>query len=166
MGYYYHYDNVRDNYSSLIDKLEYQREQFCGIGTRKIKIRLNKLAQKELNAKLYRLALEIEDKNISAKKYENYRDKYYQEKSERIAELIKICLDNNIIVGWQKQNNDDFRLPLYVVYFELPFCEQISWHSYDFPKCPIYEKQWDGKEESTLKKLEAAILKQYPLISI
>jgi hypothetical protein len=25
MGYYYHYDNVRDNYSSLIDKLEYQR---------------------------------------------------------------------------------------------------------------------------------------------
>jgi hypothetical protein len=164
MGYYYHYDNVRDNYSSLIDKLEYQRGQFCGIGTRKIKIRLNKLAKTELNAKLYRLALEIEDKNISAKKYEKYRDMYYMEKSDKIKELIKLCSDNNIVVGYQEK--DDFGLHIYIVYFELPHCEQISWHTYDVPHCNEYEKEWDGKENSTLQKLEKAIMAQYPNIAI
>lgn len=47
---------------------------------------------------------------------------------------------------------------LWGVYFELPGCEQISFH---FEKkgfyCNHYDSIWDGKENSTLLKLEACI---------
>jgi len=41
----------------------------------------------------------------------------------------------------------------------LPDVEQISWHFTPPPKSdlPTYSGLWDGKENSTLRKLEAAI---------
>lgn len=50
-----------------------------------------------------------------------------------------------------------------IVYFELPDCEQISFHcTFKNPKeLPRYEKEWDRKVNSTLGKLETAISKNY-----
>ena len=56
---------VRDE--TLIWQLANSRKNFCGVGSRKIKLLLNKLAKTDNLAKAYRIALEAEDKNISAK---------------------------------------------------------------------------------------------------
>jgi hypothetical protein len=55
--------------NELIYQLQSSRENFCGIGTNKIKRRLNKLSKTDIIAKSIRLLLEIEDCNIQAKKY-------------------------------------------------------------------------------------------------
>ena len=56
------------------------------------------------------------------------------------------------------------------MYFELPGMEQISFHinlsddelkNYPIKNYPKYNGTWDGKENSTLSKLEDAINKQY-----
>jgi len=47
----------------------------------------------------------------------------------------------------------------HVIYFEIPGCEQISWHfSPDSGKeFPVYVKKRDGKRNSTLFKLEETV---------
>jgi len=45
------------------------RRHFCGIGTRRTKFALNKLSRTSTFAKALRLALEIEDQNLTAKTY-------------------------------------------------------------------------------------------------
>lgn len=186
--WWHNYDKTKEKYSDLISQLSDKRNTFCGIGTRKAKIRLNKLAKNSLIAMLYRKALEIEDKNIQAKAFPNYRDKYYEEKSSLLNEFIKICLDNNIKVGYSEENierkvreyeddEDEYGIyeeepkyvtiiihTMYIVYFDLPGCEQISWHSTRKPDCSLYDGVWDGKTNSVLPKLEKAILKAFPSI--
>lgn len=164
--YFYHRDKTKEKYSSLISQLHGKRETFCGIGTRKAKIRLNKLAKTDTIAALYRKALEIEDKNIQAKAYPSYREEYYEEKSLLIEDLIKTCLAENIKVGYSCETTEYEQDTIYIVYFELPNCEQISWHCTDKPNCPVYDGVWDGKVNSTLPKLEKAILSRYPEITV
>lgn len=137
----------------LVEQLTKKRKSFAGIGTNKAKRRLNKLATTSPIAKAIRLSLEIEDKNISAKKYYGkYRDKIYKKKAELILELCKVFKEQNWIYGTQNSEIPD---TTHVVYFEIPGCEQISWHfSYNRKDLPIYEKEWDGKQNSTIGKLE------------
>ncbi len=88
----------------LIDLLHQTRTQFLGIGTRKIKIRLNKLSQNNVILKTIRLMMEIEDVNIQAKEaYGKYRDKKYKMKVDLISELISLY----------QHNNDGFRFDIY-----------------------------------------------------
>lgn len=157
----------------LLDSLSKARESFAGIGTRKAKIRLNKLTKSSVAARAIRLALEIEDKNISAKlaerKYENLLDlvnrwqaAYVTDYSERIYEhkhklILELC-DLARAEGWTYGiGKSDSRATSHVIYFDLPGCAQISWHfstrqaDGDFPE---YPGQWDELEGSTLVKLE------------
>lgn len=149
-----------------IEDLKNKRKNFCGVGTNKVKRRLNKYIQKDNIAKAYRKALEIEDKNIQAKdnKFPKYKDKIYQQKYHLIHDLIDICKENNYIYG--KQNSDVRGIP-YIIYFELPGCRQISFHTHikEEYEIPDYEKEWDGEKNSVFKKLEEAILYQYPEIN-
>ena len=62
------YDALYKN-SLLVEDLEDLRTDALGIGTNKIKRRLNKLAKEDNIAKIIRLMIEIEDVNILAKKY-------------------------------------------------------------------------------------------------
>lgn len=155
----------------LQQQLEKSRGDFCGIGTRKIKLFLNKkIKEGDIIAKLYRMALEIEDKNITAKKIMNkyhgygyeYADKVYAEKHKLIRELIGLCIDNDIIYGYQVC--DDISTNA-IIYFELPNMEQISFHDSmskeEIEKWNIYLKEWDGKKNSTLRKIEKTILEKY-----
>lgn len=145
--------------NELINILSEKRTTFCGIGTNKIKRRLNTLSKTSILAKIYRLALEIEDKNIQAKNsIFIYRDKIYDEKEKIIVELIDIFKENNLIYGYQQS---DVNITSKIIYFEIENCEQISFHSNCNLILPKYENEWDGKINSTLEKLENGILKSF-----
>lgn len=143
-----------DKNQKLIEKLKFGRVNFAGLGTNKSKRRLNKLSVNNFIAKAVRIALEIEDKNISAKNsYGKYKDKIYDQKQKLILELCKLFKSQNWIYGIQNSNNYSAS---HVIYFEIPGCEQISWHfspdkNYNFPE---YLGKWDEKENSTMEKLE------------
>jgi len=138
---------------NLIFDLQQKRNNFATIGTNKAKRRLNKLSLTNEIAKAVRKALEIEDTNIQAKKYYgDYKEKIYNKKNELILEMKEIFDKNKWEYGIQ---NSTVLFINSIIYFEIPGCEQISWHfsvnkKKDFPK---YEKEWDGKENSTLDKL-------------
>ena len=153
---------IRAKHEALASDLKNQRSKFAGIGTNKAKRRLNKLAINDPIAKAIRLALEVEDKNISAKQYYGkYRERNYDQKAILIDDLCKLFKEQNWIYGIQ---NSDVYPVTHVIYFEIPTCEQISWHfsptkESDFP---IYAGEWDGKQNSTLGKLETIAIKLLP----
>jgi len=134
-----------------------KRKDFATIGTNKAKRRLNKLSTNDDLAKALRIALEIEDKNILAKDaYGEYRNKIYNVKHKLILDLIEIFNNNPWEYGIEKSDNYSAS---HVIYFEIPGCEQISWHfnapkDVDFPK---YNKKWDKKINSSLHKIENAV---------
>ena len=135
----------------------------CGFGTRKVKCFLNSMIRKgDKVAELYRIALEIEDENIKAKDNLYYSQAHYNKKEELVYKLIELCDTENIVYGIQIS---DVRDTNKIIYFELPDCEQISWHcnmkENIVNKCPLYKKKWDGKINSTLNKLENAIINKY-----
>lgn len=142
---------------SLIKILEDKRSSFAFLGTNKVKRRLNKLAKTDKVAVAVRMALEVEDANISAKKaFGKYREKGYHHKERLLHELAEVFAESNWIYGVQK---DGGHSTSHVIYFEIPGCEQVSWHcnfSDDFPK---YPGKWDGKENATLSKLEVISLR-------
>lgn len=141
----------------LAADLSDKRTSFCGIGTRKAKMRLNKLAKAGVPmAKILRLALEIQDVNIVAKGSPYfYKQKIYRKKEAMLCELADICQEEGVVYGVQKTNN---HMTSYVLYFDLPGAGQISFHTNAISKkWPVYQGEWDGLQNSTLGKLEKAI---------
>ncbi len=148
----------------LIHILSNKRKNMCGIGTRKVKLFLNKqIKLGDKNAELYRKILEIEDVNIQAKETSYYyQDKVYREKEALLKELVELCQQNNVTFGYQHANNYS---TFYLLYFELPDLQQISFHC-NLPKdyiekLPKYEKDWDGLVNSTLDKIEQTLNNKY-----
>lgn len=154
----------------LVRSLNSMRDEMCGVGTRKVKLMLNKkIKENDKIAELYRVALEVEDCNISAKKYRGtYKSDYYDKKQEKLMELVDLCLiyndehDDKVVYGKEFADGHSTNA---IVYFELPGCEQISFHTtlshYEAYEIPNYGKEWDGRENSTMYKLEEAINKRY-----
>jgi hypothetical protein len=66
---------ARQKNNKLKEQLEHYRDNICGIGTNKLKRRLNRLAKTNDLAKAVRIALEIEDVNVQAKHAGYYADK-------------------------------------------------------------------------------------------
>lgn len=140
----------------LIYSLHTARNNFCQIGTNKTKRRLNKISKNDPVAKALRIALEIEDKNILAKEASfYYAGRIYKDKNKLINQLIELFKENNWIYG---VHSSDVPATSHIVYFEIPNCEQISWHSDVSNDVPIYNNKWDGKTNSTLPKLEKTIM--------
>lgn len=149
----------------LIGILDDVRSNCLGIGTNKLKRRLNKLAESSNIARAYRIALEIEDKNITAKKTPpKYKDKVYQQKHDLILELAKLFQGEKWCFG--KKNAMEFSTS-HIAFFEIPNCEQISWHCSlkNENAFPGYSKPWDEKINSTLAKLLDGIVKNFPEIN-
>ena len=151
---------VHEKNRQLIYDLKRKREEFAGIGTNKAKRRLNKLALTDMLAKAVRLALEIEDKSISAKNcYGKYQEKIYKQKTKLILDLCEIFKRQGWTYGVQKSNVPPTS---HVIYFEISGCEQISWHFTPERKdgsFPEYSGEWDKKPNSTLEKLEIVAAK-------
>ncbi|MDY4528878.1 MAG: hypothetical protein SPE11_13340, partial [Parabacteroides sp.] len=97
------HDIAKAKNERLITQLRHGREEMCGIGTRRIKLLLNRLAKAgDEMAGVYRLALELEDVNIQAKDtYGKYRLKKYDLKEKMLRELIKVCKTNGFVYGYQ-----------------------------------------------------------------
>ena len=98
-------------------------------------------------------------KSISAKNsYGDYKEKIYNQKYNYIIKLCELFEQQKWIYGIQ---NSDIKMISHVIYFEIPDCEQISWHITlkEFSKFPIYKKDWDNKKNSTIKKLEDITIK-------
>ena len=150
-----HEQALRKN-DRLAEELERKRGDFAGIGTNRTKRRLNKLALVSPVARAVRLALEIEDKSICAKKcrYGTYKDKMYEQKERMIMTLCRIFKEQGWRYGAEPSSN---RSASHVAYFEIPGCEQVSWHLTLSRNgiIPPYMGEWDGKRDSTLRKLEA-----------
>lgn len=141
--------------AELVYDLYDKRLSFAGLGTNKAKRRLNKLGNTDPIAKAVRLALEIEDKNISAKdSYGKYRDKIYRTKHKLILDLAAVFLEHKMVFGIESTKNFSAS---HVIYFDIPGCDQLSWHfspNKEDPSFPQYPHKWDGLVNSTLPKLE------------
>jgi hypothetical protein len=143
-----------------VRQLKYLRETALGIGTRKLKLRLNKLAQDDPLAQAARLALEIEDANVTAKRYgPRYADRNYYKKQGLMRDLIALFRREEWLFG---VHASDVRPATHVIYFEIPGCEQISFHYTPEERLPEYPKPWDGKQNSTLLKLIAFLDATFP----
>ncbi len=123
----------------LIEDLKNKRIEFAGIGTNKAKRRLNKLALIDPIAKAVRIALEIEDKSISAKdSFGKYQTKIYNQKTKLIFDLCELFKEKNWLYGVHRSNVPPTS---HVIYFEIEGCEQISWHfSPGKHKLPVYQR--------------------------
>ncbi len=95
----------------LVRKLEKARHDFCGIGTRAVKLRLNRIGRTNVLARAFRIALEIEDCSTQAKKYgrSEWADWKYFEKGEKIHDLIKIFEREGWLFGFHKSNSFETR---------------------------------------------------------
>ena len=87
-----------------IKELKKMRTDACGIGTRKMKNRLGKMAKNDPLAKAYYLAFNAEECSINAKAYSfqkshEYCDYYYEKKSDLIFSLVVLCKANNYKFG-------------------------------------------------------------------
>jgi|SRR5271157_3843636 len=144
-----------------INVLVQARTQFAGIGTRKAKLALHKLAKSDQYARALRVALEIEDANLTAKRYfggngggYTFAEISYHQKHINIDTLIEICRLEGWVFGVQPCSAIS---TTHIIYFEIPGVGQVSWHYSPRGPLPIYSGQWDGKDGSTLPKLEVAI---------
>lgn len=150
------------NHKARMLQLAQMRYEFCGIGTKRTKLFLNKISQTDPMAKLLRILLEAEDFNVKAKFTNKVQDLYYYYKRKYIREAIAICKDNNITYGLQPSNVDTTS---HIIFFDLPGDRQISFHNTfseeEIASIPVYEKEWDRKESSTLPKLQATINSLY-----
>lgn len=158
-----YYDALYKN-ELLVEDLESFRSNALGIGTNKIKRRLNKLAKEDKIAEIIRLMIEIEDVNILAKKYYGkYRNEKYDEKQSLLKQLIEIYEDTEYLFGY---HNSDVPIVKCILFFELDEdFEQVSWHSSRmYSGVKKYPKKWDGKMNSTYPKLLKYIEKKFPQI--
>ena len=147
----------------LVDEQIDMRESVCGVGTRKIKVFLNQKVKKgDKIAELLRVALELNDVNVSAKRYwGDYKRDYYSKKEDLIRDLNHLYRENGELDYGYHYNPG--RLTTHIMYYELPNGQQISFHCTlrDTTKIPLYGKEWDRLENSTYQKLECAIMEMY-----
>lgn len=143
----------------LVRQLTAARSEFCGIGTNKVKRRLNRIAVRDPDAMYVRKLLEIEDTNIRAKQCSKYRykNKIYGTKEYLLKELVAFCIEHNYVHGMQETDNFSTSK---VLYFDLPDGTQVSFHCNDARARP-YKGTWDGLVNSTLPKLEKYIRQHY-----
>lgn len=159
-------------YEEKMEKLKELRKTALWVWTRKIKLRLNKLAKQWDNiAKLLRLLLELEDINIKAKQtIPYYRDKVYKMKDWHIKEVITFLKEINYDKDYWFKKDTDLDNEAMVFYLDLPWTdEQVSWHTYNnnniIPEEYLkieYKKDWIWEtEETTYERILESIEKLY-----
>jgi hypothetical protein len=132
----------------------YQMKQFHNGNSRKLKIRLNKLAEND-TAFVLRKLIETEDYNIKAKEcYFDYIQYNYDKKSENLVAAIERLSKMDWKYWWA---DDQEGTASYIFYVVLPTGKQVSWHGMHIKDVENVPKdndaEWDGELSSTLPKL-------------
>lgn len=139
---------------------------FCSIGFRRTKLLLNSDKKTDIVVYALRLALDIEIWNIKAKKNKKTEKYYYKKKHSGIRELIKISKEQGWTYGYHHVNDMSVSEIKHVIYFEIPGCDQLSYHitfrEKELKEIPEYLAEWDGLGCSIFSKLEKAITERYP----
>lgn len=170
-------ERARLKNEELCQQFKAYKTSFCnGLGFRKIKLRLNKLAVNNPLAKAIRLLLEIETTNAQAKEDKNKgyinvffqhttQEMLYYKKSNLIKELVTVCNDNKYEFGVQLKDGHETNA---IIYFDLPNTKQVSYHvtlsNEEIEQYPKYTKEWDGEENSSFTKIEESIQINFPEI--
>jgi hypothetical protein len=147
--------------------LEYSRHEACGIGSKKLKLRLNKLKKSgDKVASVLRNLIEAEDSNISAKKYfGKYRTRYYENKEMYLMDSINDMKELEWTFGYSREVGKNAK---YVMYVYLPNGSQLSWHMVNdrnMVRLPEIDVKWDGLPATTLTKLYDYVMVAYPDIA-
>lgn len=148
----------------LAVQLKSARKEMCGIGTRSVKLFLNKkMKAGDKNAEILRILLETEDYNIKAKDTSYHPEWLYYKKGEFIKKCLGLYKNTELNYGIQHSDNYSANA---IVYFHLPGTnEQISFHTNfenkEFEDYPEYKEEWDGLVNSTIPKIEKAIQNLY-----
>lgn len=141
--------------------LDQAYNRYCGSSLHPILVHLEDLSKESKLARAYYLALKTEIANRRAKKHKgDMSRRLYKEKTAYINELISHCQLHGYRV--ERSPYTDQGGPDDVLYCYLPGCEQISWHC-SLGKLPLPEavEEWDEKKFSTLRKLEAGLMKEF-----
>ena len=144
-----------------------QLKQFHRGNSRKLKIRLNKLAEND-TAFVLRKLIEAEDYNIKAKEcYFDYVQYNYDKKSENLVSAIERLSRMDWKYWWA---DDKEGTASYIFYVVLPTGRQVSWHGMHMKDVENVPKdndaEWDGELSSTLPKLLECVEAACPSISL
>lgn len=146
---------------TLKTQLESARDRICGIGWQSIMFILKGNAFRSPEAVALAWALQTERANIESKQKEFRKLAKLWDKKMYLMYLKEECRKNGYTYGYKESEKEG----RYIVYFELPNCEQISFfvdltedELKDFPR---YEGEWDGVTLSTLPRLEEALKKTF-----
>lgn len=171
--YGFSYRDLPRRAAGLVDKCEY----LCNIGIRPIRefLRRKYIREKDIDARIYQLAMDVEEKSIMVKKsdyldhnvpyeeQEMYKAKMEEQKSKLLRKLIQCYKDAGYEYGWRTGYRDDFT---YYVYFDLPNGEQISFRTdlseKEKEEIPRYTKKWNCWARHTLEAIENNLLMKYP----
>lgn len=157
-------ERIEDRHAAAFMNAE-QLADFRKNGSRKLKVRMNRLMDRPEIYVLKKL-LEAEEFSITAKEcIYKYRDYNYDKKSERLKEAIEKLPDTGWHYWWQRDEEGQAE---YIFYVELPGELQVSWHGMsvsDMKGVPeTMYKEWDGQVASTLPKIVKCIGNVCPAI--
>ncbi len=159
--------------AGLVDKCEY----LCNIGIRPIRefLRRKYIREKDIDARIYQLAMDVEEKSIMVKKIhwlehdipsekeDEFIDIMEEHKAKLLRKLIQCYQEAGYEYGWRTGYQDDFT---YYVYFDLPNGEQISFRTdlseKEKEEIPRYTKKWNCWARHTLVAIENNLLMKYP----
>jgi len=147
-------NNVRD----LTPIFNSELNNICGVSYKKVVKELERLSkQKGSIAKIYLMILQSSMfSQVASEKTGSEKKRVYKEKEKHVKKLVELCKKyNNTTVGYTNTN----KLPHPVLFFKIPYCEQITICSNinGLDIDPWKGEDWDGKRASTLPKIERAI---------
>lgn len=152
-------------HKQLLKDYKVAKNKLCGIGIEEVKNRLEKFSKHDNKAKAYKLLLEAIVFNTIAKDFHRKgSNRFYKIKDMLLEKLIRMCNKYHYNVGWHESDIEDKN---YIVYFQLPNCKQISFHTdVNVDNIPMFHDDWDGIINSSIWKIEEAILVNYPSINL
>lgn len=167
----------QQTYIDRAAELMRKRERLCKVGIRPIRefLRRKYIRDKDIDARIYQLAMDIEEKSIMVKKIywldhdipiekeDEFIDIMEEHKAKLLRKLIRCYKEAGYEYGWKNGYCNDY--PGYL-FFDLPNGEQISFRTHfskdELEEFPEYTKRWNGIFRHTLHAIENNLLLKYP----
>ena len=145
--------------NSSYNRIKYLREELCGIGSRLVKSRLNKLAKISADAKILRNLLELEDSaNCESRYFGSYLERAKAKRREIVLEGQSLCkrFPGMIECGTFGNGMVFFTLTNDNQQFSWKFDE--DWANAEFEKVDLSTYSLKIYDEDQLSRLEKLIL--------